>query len=160
MKKIISAIFAILLVMALAGCGKPSGENQTTLPASAAELWAKANEVSGFGNMTPVPVGDLSDIYGIDQQQVEDFIWYMSENPSLNADETAIFKLTNESYANEVKAKFEARIARQLTVAQGYSPTEASKLENAKVAVEGCWVYYCVGDNSDAMMKVIKNTNK
>ncbi|MBO4848821.1 MAG: DUF4358 domain-containing protein [Clostridia bacterium] len=159
MKKSICIVFAALLALtaAFAACTKPADKGE---PATAAQLWEKVCEVSGFGEMTALPKSDYLDIYGIDTTKLADSVWYMSSNPSLNADEVAIFKLSDASYRDELVQKLEARIARQLDVAKSYSPAEASKLEAARVVTDGDFVYYCVGDASDAMMKVLKNTNK
>ena len=163
MKKIAFALIALVLTAAFAAClactGKPSEPAPTEGAASpdltAADIYSAANAVSGFGTMTAVPKADLSDIYGIDASKVADYAWYVSENPSLNADEIAVFKLADASYANELKGICEARIARQLSVAETYSPDEAGKLQNASVTVAGSFVYYCVGSASDAMTNAI-----
>lgn len=168
MKKIAFALIALVLTAAFAAClactGKPSEpantEEAVDFNVTPLGAYNAAFAVSGFGNMTAVPKSDLSDIYGIDASKVADYAWYVSENPSLNADEVAVFKLSDASYAETLKGIFEARIARQLSVAQSYSPEEAGKLENASVTVLGSWVYYCVGASSDAMNSAINGLFK
>jgi hypothetical protein len=178
MKKLVSVLMILVLAAALvmgAACGKDpetpansekpanSTEESVGFSTTADQLYNAALAVSGFGNMTAVPAADYSDIYGIDVSKIADSAWYVSENPSLNADEIAVFKLGYPDYADTLKGIFESRIARQLQVAQTYSPEEASKLENAYVTVttEGfIFVYYCIGDNSEAMMQAIASNIK
>ena len=167
MKKLVSALLVLVLVLTAASFGCSGGndkpdntEEAVGFNGAALDVYNAANAVSGFGTMTAVPKADYSDIYGVDTSKVEDSVWYVSENPSLNADEIAVFKLSDPSYAETLKGIFEARIARQLSVAETYSPEEAGKLENASVTVLGSWVYYCVGSASEAMNSAINGLLK
>lgn len=157
MKKTVSvfAVIAIILIMALgiAACG---GSEPKEVTKSASEIWNAVSAVAKFEGMTPVPARDMGDVYGIDSSKIADSVWYMSENPSLNADEVAIFKVNDESYAGELGTLLKDRIARQLQVAETYSPDEAAKLKAASVNVVGNWVYYCVGAENAAMMEVLR----
>lgn len=160
MKKLISILtLAALLVCAVTSLGCGSGE-AAVKDVAASALYQAASAVSGFGTMTPVPASDYSDIYGIDTSKIADSAWYCSENSSLNADEIAIFKVSDPAYAETLKGIFESRIARQLEVAKTYSPDEAAKLEKAKVTVVGNYVFYCIGAASDAMTAAIETALK
>ncbi|MBO4384719.1 MAG: DUF4358 domain-containing protein [Clostridia bacterium] len=158
MKKTLVSITAVIiaLVCMLSACGeKPNNADVT-----AAELWEKVKAVSGYGAMTAVPERDYMDVYGVDKTKLSDSVWYMSENPALNADECAIFKLADASYADDLAKILKDRLSRQLAVAKAYSPEEAGKIEKAEVTVSGSFVYFCVGENSDAMMNAIRNAVK
>lgn len=168
MKKLITvfALAALCVVFALGsvackGSDKPANDVPSAVTTkSPAEIYNAVAAVAKFDGMTVVPTRDYTDIYGIDPAKVDSSVWYMSENPSLNADEVAIFKLSDETYAEQLSKLFKDRIARQLQVAETYSPAEASKLENAEVVVNGSWVYYCVGAEAEAMMKVLRSEIK
>ena len=161
MKKVLSELFVVILsvTLVLAGCGKKDDNKPSTL-LTVGELWAKVNEIAGYGAMTAVPKSDYSDVYGIDASKIEDSVWYMSENPSLNADETAIFKVSDASYAETLAELFRGRIDRQKKVAEAYSPDEAAKLERAEVVVAGNYVYYCVGTANTAVTNLLKTLIK
>lgn len=161
---LILAVLVLAASLVFTACGKkdegatePSQNTQDNGGAAltAAEIWNKVNEISGFGEMTAVPKADYSDLYGIDAALIEDSVWYMSSNPSMNADETAIVKAKNAADAESIAEVFRARIARQKDVALAYSPAEATKLNNAEVVVSGSWVFYCVGENGEAMTDLI-----
>lgn len=155
MKKLISLITVTVLVLVLAcAC---TGKEPNKVTKSASEIYAAVSEAGGLGAMTPVPASDLADVYGIDSAKLGEFAWYMSENPSLNADEVGIFKLNDGAYAAALAQIMKDRIARQLSVAETYSPDEAAKLKAAEVVTVGNWVYFCVGGNSSAMMEVLRN---
>ena len=159
MKKALPIILAAIMLFSLvsfAACEtKPKDDPTPVADLTAAALWEKVKAVSGFGGMTAVPARDYGDIYGIDSSKLADSAWYMSENPSTNADECAIFKVSDASYADTLKKVLEDRVARQLSVTKTYSPEQAAKLENVEVVVNGSWVCYCVGDNYADMMNVI-----
>lgn len=160
MKKVIVSASALLLVLVclFAACTKPVAPVNADITAK--ELWEKVSAVAGYGAMTAVPERDYLDVYGIDASKLADSAWYMSENPSLNADECAIFKLEDASYAETLAGLLKDRLARQLTVAETYSPDEAGKLKNAEVVTAGSFVYYCVGNNAEAMMNTIRTAVK
>lgn len=159
MKKLISIILILVTVMTCAiavGCKKNEGSEGSVVTDTIEQLWDKVKAVSGFGNMTAVPKADYSDVYGIDASKVDSSVWFVSENPSLNADEGAIFKVNDPAYAETLAKIFRDRIERQLKVAETYSPDEASKLQSAEVVVSGNYVYYFVGKASKAMTDVLK----
>lgn len=167
MKKLVSTIvvFALVLLFAFSmtackNADKNDGTPSYTSAKSPAEIYTAVSAAAGFGGMTIVPTRDYADIYGIDASKVDQSVWYMSENPSLNADEVAIFKLNDESYTQELANLFKDRIARQLQVAETYSPAEAAKLQNAEVFTKGSWVYYCIGTEAEAMLKVFNTEIK
>jgi len=157
MKKLVSVFTVFCMILALclslAACG---GGESHEVTKSAAEIYNAVAAAGKFGGMTPVPARDLSDVYGIDAAKIEDSAWYMSENPSLNADEVAVFKVSDAAYAAELTTLLQGRIARQLEVAETYSPDEAAKLKAAQVVTVGNWVYYCVGTENAAMMDVFR----
>ena len=155
MKKLFT-VFTLICAFALltAAC---TGNKPKEVTKSAAEIYTLAAEAGKFGVMTPVPAADLTDIYGIDASKLEEHAWYMSENPSLNADEIGIFKVNDAAYANTLAGILNDRIARQLNVAETYSPEEAAKLKNAQAVAVGSWVYFCVGSDNAAIMNVLRN---
>lgn len=160
---IMKKTIAILLVMltaacVLAGCGGKPADN--VKPKTAAEVYADVSAAGGLTAMTPVPARDYNEIYGVDTSKVADSAWYMSDNPSLNADEVAVFLLSDASYAADLVKLLEGRVARQLSVAESYSPDEAGKLKQTVVTTAanaaGTWVYYCVGTDHAKMMDAFK----
>lgn len=165
MKKFASVLLAILMLAALFTMSACNNNNGGDDPAPSAnitpsELWDKVKAVSGFGGMTVVPLRDYTDVYGIDSTKIAESAWYMSENPSINADECALFKVSDASYAETLKKIFEDRVARQLALTKTYSPEQAAKLENVEVVSVGSWVCFCVGDNYADMMNVINSNIK
>ncbi len=155
--------FILVLCMAASLCflGCSGSEPAADKPEkTAAEIYEDVLAVSGFGAMTPVPKRDYIEIYGIDANNLADYVWYASDNPSLNADEVLIFRLEKESYADVLITLLEKHITTRLRVAEDYSPEEAAKLSQVEVKKvsnsQGLWVYFCVGSEYAKMMDVLK----
>ena len=177
MKKAITSIILFVLVITLAfgalACKKPvtpddgndirtadpnagSPTEETMIPLDLESIFERVQEAAGFGGMTPVLARDFSDIYGVDTTKVADALWYMSENPSMNADEFAIFRVSDPEYREALAEIFRTRIERQIQVAEAYSPEQAAKLKETEVIVSGSYVYFCVTENYDAVMEVLE----
>lgn len=77
-------------------CSKSGEQNTPKVQKTCEELYQEVYAVSGFGAMTPVPKRDYIEVYGINANNFADCVWYTSENPALNADEVAIFRLENK----------------------------------------------------------------
>ncbi|MBR4658219.1 MAG: DUF4358 domain-containing protein [Clostridia bacterium] len=148
------AVLCIAFVLVSAACGGNDGPKEVTKSAEA--IYALVSTAGKFGGMTAVPARDMEDVYGVDPSKIAESAWYMSENPSLNADEAGIFKVNDAAYADTLAGLLRDRIARQLQVAETYSPDEAAKLKAAQVVTAGDWVYYCVGAENAAMMEVLR----
>ena len=91
---------------------------------SAKTLQQLFDEISSTGKMaalTAVPTEDYLPVFGIETDKVEDSVFYIAENPSSSADEAAIFKAVDETYAKTLERIFKARIQAQAQLAQSYS---------------------------------------
>ncbi len=170
-KRIIVTVLSIAmaaLMLAAFGCSGNKGEQgdkPTAEPAAEAktaeQVYQDVLAVSGFGNMTAVNKRDYIEIYGIDTNNFDDYVWYQSENPSLNADEVAIFLVKEEKaerYVSVLESLLHKHLNTRINVAESYSPEEAGKLKQAEVTTvkgaAGTWVYVCVGNEYSSMMDV------
>lgn len=164
MKRIICSSLLILLCAAFAfgaaACNKAGESEAPRVQKTAEEVYQEVYEVSGFETMTPVPKRDYVEIYGIDPNKFykDDYVWYMSENKALNADEIVIFHVENEDYLGVLVNMLRAHLDQQISIAESYSPEEVAKLKKTEIIdvknSSGLWVYYCVGAEYDKMMDV------
>lgn len=162
MKKLLHVTLFVLAMIvastALFGC---SGDNDqktgnNTPNIAATDLYTAVSEVGGFGDMTAVPSRDVFEVYGINTDSVEDYVWYMSSNPSLNGDEAAFFYAKDAETAEALVETFEARLERQKTVAEAYSPLELAKLNMTEVTRYGNLVCYVVCSNYDSAISALE----
>ena len=168
--RIFRSVALILMAAAFAACciacaspsdtDKPGNTGEAQPAKTAAEVYEDVLAVSGFGSMTPVPKRDYVEIYAIDANKFykDDYVWYMSENKSLNADEILIFHVENEDYCSVLVNMLRAHLEQQISIAESYSPEEVAKLRKTEIMevknASGLWVYYCVGAEYDKMMEV------
>ena len=103
---------------------------------SAKTLQQLFDEISSTGKMaalTAVPTEDYFPVFGIETDKVEDSVFYIAENPSSSADEAAIFKAVDETYAKTLERIFKARIQ----------------------ARNGCYVYYVVSESGAELTEML-----
>lgn len=167
MNKLFRSSLLILLAMAFAlcctACSGGEQQNNNKVVKTAEEVCQEVLEVSGFGEMTLVPKRDYAEIYGIDVRNFveNDYVWYVSDNPSLNADEVVIIHVEREEYRDVLISILQKHLDTRLAVAESYSPEEAAKLKNVEIGTaqnsSGIWVYYCIGEQYTKMMGVIRS---
>ena len=117
---------------------------------SAKTLQQLFDEISSTGKMaalTAVPTEDYFPVFGIEAEKVEDSVFYIAENPSSSADEAAIFKAVDETYAKTLERIFKARIQAQAQLAQSYSIEQYDKIKSTQIKRNGCYVYYVVSES-------------
>ena len=158
MKNTVRFISLVLFVVMLASCLTACTAKQPAKdPITAEQAYENALAVSGFGEMTPVPKRDYIELYGIDCNKLEEYVWYTSDNPSLNADEICVLKVKpdNEAYLEVLATLLQKHIDTRLNNAESYSPEEAGKLRQAEVVTvknnTGIWAYFCVGSQYSKM---------
>lgn len=151
-KRFFISFTAILVLSAvfLAACaGSPKDVN---IP----DVYDKLIATGNFSEMIKVPERELSEIYGIDTGKLKQYVFYMSENSSINADEIAIFEVSDPEYAAELEKICNKRLERQREITSSYAPDEFAKLKPTEVRRVGNYVYYAVGNNYDSLIKILK----
>ncbi len=151
-------IFAITLVIVSALCsilGCTGGS--AVKDADVNEVYNKLIASGDFGQMIPVSERDMFEIYGIKLENVKQSAFYMSENSSINADEIAIFEVSDPEYLETLYNILCTRISNQINLAKTYSQDQASKLEKTEVKKVGNYCYYVVSDNYNAHMQIMKD---
>ena len=119
---------------------------------SAKTLQQLFDEISSTGKMatlTAVPTEDYFPVFGIEADKVEDSVFYIAENPSSSADEAAIFKAVDETYAKTLERIFKARIQAQAQLAESYS------IESTQIKRNGCYVYYVVSESGAELTEML-----
>lgn len=125
---------------------------------SAKTLQQLFDEISSTGKMaalTAVPTEDYLPVFGIETDKVEDSVFYIAENPSSSADEAAIFKAVDETYAKTLERIFKARIQAQAQLAKSYSIEQYDKIKNTQIKRNGCYVYYVVSESGAELTEML-----
>ena len=152
-----AASFALALVIAIVAFGACSGSNKPKEPADVNEVYGKLTQSGYLPELTAVPERDLFEVYGIDSSKVKQWVFAMSENYSLDAGEVAIFEVNDTEYAAELASKLDNHLQRIKAVSKDYSPQQSAKLEPVEVKTVGNYVYLIVGENYNALLKIMKD---
>lgn len=148
---VLTLVFAALAFAACAGKDEPKA------PADVNEVYGKLTESGYLPELTPVPERDLFEVYGIDSSKLKQWVFAMSENYSLNAGEVAIFEVNDPEYVADLASKLSNHLQRIKNVSKDYSPEQSAKLEPVEVKTVGNYVYLIVGENYNALMKIMKD---
>ena len=130
----------LILFMLLCGCAA----GKTPYSIDDAQILLEADLFSG--DMGPVDKYIVSQLYGIDEDIIQDCICYMASNTASSADELTIFILTDENGARSAEEACQKRAANQIEVSRNYAPAAVPRLENAVIRRIGNTVLFAVGD--------------
>ena len=158
MKRIALVLFALLVLLTGASCGKTETavdaaavQSTAAQPQTAAE-WVDllAENVPFDDAMTYVPE-NAANVYGIldEDGYTGDCALYISTNAT--PEEIAVFRADNALSADDLAELAFARLARQKESFTDYAPAEVPKLDSAVVRTCGDFVIVCVcADNAKA----------
>lgn len=147
MKKVISLTLALVLVIAMTGCGQSK-----TL--SADELANKlANEIRFESEMNVVDAEVFSTMYPIKSEDVVFQKTYISTG--YTAEEISVVECSTIEAAGRVKKAFETRVAYQMQSFQNFMPDELTKLQNAVIEIQGKNVILCISNETDKAKKIL-----
>ena len=136
MKRLMTFVLALIMVMTLAACG---GGSQDYNPyardldedAFAATLLAKIEFSDIMTKVDDDAAEILYSLYGLTENDYDDLSVYMSTGAT--AEEIAVISVENEDQAAKVGAVLVDRIDAQIKSYENYAPDEVEKLSNAIV---------------------------
>lgn len=147
MKKMIPMILTcLILVFALAACGKEGGSGEVTASADEIAKDLAENAVTS-DTLSSITSDILSSTYFVDMEKIEDSAAYLSTGAS--ACEAAVIKCTDSGYVSEVKKLFETRVSNQSELFGSYNAGEVKKLDKAIIKTSGNYAVLFVGDDTD-----------
>ena len=161
-KKIALALTLVICMAGLAACGdkKDDKKSDNTKTESTTQEEQKdfecselADKLKAEGSFTDLQALDskiaVERLYGLDPEQIEASAFYSNSNAT--AEEVAVIKVKDESYASTVKKAFEDRVAEQTASFKDYNAAEVPKLEDAVIKTSGKYVVLVVsGDSAKA----------
>lgn len=173
MKRFLTLLMALTMLMALAACGgddtpetDPSGESSqtetqdpVTEPAAGVDLEAlKAQMLSdaGITDYIDVPAENLSGVYGIDAAQVVSAAAFNAMTGGAFPEEVVMVQATDEAAAADVAAKLEAKLDSIAQQAASYDPDSLELAENCDVVTDGVYVGLFFTQHYDAMVSAFQ----
>lgn len=149
MKKLISMLLALMMVLSLVACGSSSGAKDVDIAAMAKKL---TSDVS-FDNALSEESEDILRIY-FDIPSDASIVGYMSEGTSKEA--VVCIKCAKGDQVKDVQNVVKAYLDECKTEASRYSPEEVERVEKAITQVSGNVVVLCITSDTDTAKGIIK----
>gem|GEM_PF-5228934 len=119
---------------------------------STSEIYSYLIENGEFSQMLPnTSEEDLWELYGIDSSKLESYELRFSEE-RLNAEEIAVFKISDPEYGSILKGILTSHIASAARQAVGYNTKErCDMIANTKVFEKGGYVFFIMSMNGEEL---------
>ena len=148
MKRIICALLAVCLALAIVACG--NGKQQDVDVAALASTLCK--EVKFESELTELAEGQLGNYLTVPAGTQS--LTYMSNGTT--AEEIIAAKCASESDARALKESIEQFLGEQRTEMGRYLPEEVARLEQAILTQKGIYVVLCVTADTSTAENIIK----
>ncbi len=153
MKRILTFLLSVLLILSVSACSDNSNE---VSDASAAEVALAVKEgVTFVDDMFEVSNEVATDFYNL-PEGVTDFKVYMSASGA-TAEELAVFKCDSKQTSEEVIKACEKRIEDLTEKFEDYIPGEMAKIKDAVIEEKNGFVMFICADSTDSAEKSFKN---
>ena len=151
MKKKIAAMMFLIMLGTLAGCSKEKKEDRVIDVHTMAQ--SLLNDITYEDQLTKVEGNMFQMIYGISQEDIEEYEAYVSTGAT--AEEIAVIKAKDEATAESMEEKLTDRVEAQKNSFANYIPKEVEKLEEAVVYQEGVYVVLSISNDDEKAEKII-----
>ena len=111
------------------------------------------NDITYEDQLTTVEGNMFQMIYGISEEEVEEYAAYVSTGAT--AEEITVIKAKDEATAKSIKEKLSERVKAQKSSFESYIPKEVEKIDNAIVYQEGVYVILSISNDSEKAETII-----
>ena len=151
MKMKIAAMMFLIMLGTLAGCSKEKKEDRVIDVHTMAQ--SLLNDITYEDQLTKVEGNMFQMIYGISQEDIEEYEAYVSTGAT--AEEIAVIKAKDEATAESMEEKLTERVEAQKNSFANYIPKEVEKLEEAVVYQEGVYVVLSISNDDEKAEEII-----
>ena len=148
MKKLVYAILLVCLVFGLAACG-----GAKALDVDVEQLLSDMAAKVGWKDMMTMSSKHLKNLYGIAETDVVKFSGVM-KNDGITADEILLIEAENETKADALKEKLQARLKNKANEAKDYLAEQYAVIEKAEIKQKGQYLALLVSPDVDALSKL------
>ena len=149
MKRILSAVLAVLLFAALCACGSKTSDKDIDIQA----LGQALAESGAFSDSMSQLSDDIARrLYDLEEGDAESFVLYAGSGAT--AEEIFIAKAAGGA-AKTLEEACQERVSEQKTAFQSYLPEEVAKLDAAVFETVGDYVILAVAANTAAAQAVV-----
>lgn len=173
MKRFLTLLMALTMLLALAACGGGDQEPDTTNEPAQTETQEPTNEPAadvdlealkaqmlsdaGITDYIDVPAENLSSVYGIDAAQVVSAAAFNAMTGGAFPEEVVMVQAADEAAAADVAAKLEAKLDAIAQQAASYDPDSLELAENCDVVIDGVYVGLFFTQHYDAMVSAFQS---
>lgn len=141
---------ALILVLALAGCGGKSVDLKTVMK----EVNSKYSDATG-GLKELSETADLDKYYSIPEKDVKQFAAEINPDTSTAPVEIVLVEAVDKTASDEVKKALDARYQSIYSLYSSYSSEQVELVKKCKVTQEGNFVTMVVASDYDGIMEVV-----
>ena len=140
MKKLLSLLLALMMVLSLAACGNSNDSGNTTVDKTAQEVLDALKEKLGdsYGCDLAEDEDRMTNYYGLDMSKIDSWAAESSENSALDPSTAVVLKV-KDGYAEDAAALLQERYDQVLDYVRMYSMNVA-QVEQARLFVNGNYV--------------------
>lgn len=158
-------LFAILvcgLMITVSGCGSNNKDNENTQSSQNVELKSVKDiytTVSAMaeGTLTELDPQYLSNYYGIDTADLDEYVFAQSDTPESSAETIIIIKSKDTSKFDDYKTSFENYKKQKSQELTNYNlPDQAKLVDKSKVVEKGNYLYLVISKNADEIIDTIE----
>ncbi len=151
MKKVLTAILTLTMILAFTACGGNAKEAQ-----SVSEIMTSIKSEIEFPEMAEIDKASLNGYFEIKTEDIEDMA-YIIAGGGATADEVLILKMKDSTNINDIKTKVEARKKMQTELFESYSPEEMPKLKSSIVEAKGNYVFFAITNDNTKAKKIFND---
>lgn len=158
-------LFAILvcgLMITVSGCGSNKSDNETTQSSqnveskSVKDIYASVSAMAE-GKLTELDPQYLSNYYGIDTTDLDEYVFAQSDTPESSAETIIIIKSADTSKFNSYKTSFENYKKQKSQELTNYNlPDQAKLVDKSKVVEKGNYLYLVISENANEIIDTIE----
>lgn len=151
MKKIITCLIALSLILTLTACGGGGKKTEADLDALASELTASAAFSMDMGQYA-MQAELAAPTYGYDAASVTNVKFFYNNG---TAEEIFLAQAADENAAASLEQLCKDRVANQQTVLESYNPDAIPRLQSAVIARSGVYVVLVVANDAAAAKTIV-----
>ncbi|MCG7409482.1 DUF4358 domain-containing protein [Paenibacillus sp. ACRRX] len=140
----LAMLIFILAVSLMIGCTS----KQPSINVSTAKIEEQIKQSVNLDKLKKGDESKLKKLYGLDSEQVEEFILYTAKS-NVMADEIVVIKVTDVKQVESVKSNIIKRIDTQSVKFKDYRPNEYALLEKHVVKVKEPYILFAVSTEID-----------
>lgn len=154
MKRILSVLFAILMLVSLCACSEQTGGN--TVADIAAVKEQIINDIKMDGTMD-LPASRLLDLYGIEEEWIVDSQCFVTME-GVFPDEVIMVRAKDKDSVSKIEEKLEARLNEVKVQSQSYDPENYAIAQECKVITDDTVVVLFLSPEHSKMEKIFETT--